>query len=220
MSDEVTIEQLQPQESKDKLFISLFILGFLGGLWLSLQSVGHLLSFNVQTLMITAVVFTITSLNYVAKGKPSDVQIKYSALCLIPIGLRYLFNMPIFSALTASQASVEVTQSTQTQLYFMLQIIALWILVALSEEAFRATMLNFAEVVMRWKDREFNLAWKILFANAVWILFHFVQRPFDPIAYKWYIVWLFISGLVMTYVLVKAGLGSAILLHMLVNITA
>ncbi|RLG22572.1 hypothetical protein DRN85_10610, partial [Methanosarcinales archaeon] len=35
-----------------------------------------------------------------------------------------------------------------------------------------------------------------------------------------YIVWLFISGLVMTYVLVKAGLGSAVLLHVLVNLSA
>jgi len=220
MSDVELEEQLIPQKSKDKLFISLFIFGMVGGLWLSLQSVGHLLAFNVQTLMTTAIVFTITSLNWIVGAKPSDVQIKYSALCLVPIGLRYLFNMPIFTSFALSEATFEASQSIEMQVIFMLQIIALWILVAISEETFRATMMNFAEVVMKWKDKELNMIWKALFANSVWVLFHFIQRPFDPFAYKWYIVWLFISGLVMTYVLIKAGLGSAVLLHMLVNLTA
>jgi len=208
MSNVELEEQLIPQKSKDKIFISLFIFGMVGGLWLSLQSVGHLLAFNVQTLMTTAIVFTITSLNWIVGAKPSDVQIKYSALCLVPIGLRYLFNMPIFSSFVLSEAMFEASQGIEMQVYFMLQIIALWILVALSEETFRATMMNFAEVVMKWKDKELNMAWKAIFANSIWILFHFIQRPFDPVAYKWYIIWLFISGLVMTYVLIKAGLGA------------
>ena len=213
-------EQLIPQKSKDKLFISLFIFGMVGGLWLSLQSVGHLLAFNVQTLMTTTIVFTITSLNWIVDAKPTDVQIEYSALCLVPIGLRYLFNMPIFTSFTLSETTFEASQGIEKQAIFMLQIIALWILVAISEETFRATMMNFAEVVMKWKDKELNMAWKALFANSIWILFHFIQRPFDPFAYKWYIVWLIISGLVMTYVLIKAGLGSAVLLHVLVNLSA
>ena len=217
MSGDVELEeQLIPQRSRDKLFIALFIFAMAGGLWLSLQSVGHLLAFNVQTLMITGVVFTVTSLNWLVKAKPIDVQVKYSALCLIPIALRIILNMPIFSGI----AGFEASQSLEVQAYYMLQIVALWALVAVSEEAFRATMMNFAEILMKWRDREVNLAWRALFANVIWILFHFIQRPFDPFAYKWYIVWLFISGLVMTYVLVKAGVGSAILLHMLVNLTA
>ena len=73
---------------------------------------------------------------------------------------------------------------------------------------------------MKWRDREVNLAWRALFANVIWILYHFIQRPFDPFTYKWYILWLFISGLVLTYVLIKAGLGSAMLLHLLINISA
>jgi len=209
-------EQLIPQKSKDKLFIALFIFAMAGGLWLSLQSVGHLLAFNVQTLMITGVVFTVTSLNWLVKAKPIDVQVKYSALCLVPIALRYVLNMPIFSGF----ASFGASQSLEMQAYYMLQIVALWALVAVSEESFRATMMNFAEIVLKWRDRELNMAWRALFANAIWILFHFIQRPFNPFAYKWYIVWLFVSGLVMTYVLVKAGLGSAVLLHVLVNLPA
>jgi len=214
MSNVELEEQLIPQKSHDKLFITLFIFGMMGGLWLSLQSVGHLLSFNVQIVMITAIVFTVTSLNWLPKSKPIDIQIQYSAFCLIPIALRFVLNLPIFSTFTASMVDL------QQQILFILQVVALWILVAVSEETFRATMMNFAETLIDWKNEQWDKIWKILFANGVWVIFHFIQRPFDLFAYKWYMVWLFISGLIMTYVLFKAGLGSAILVHLLVNLTA
>jgi len=202
-----------PQYARDKLYLILFVFSMVGGLWLSLMSAGYLLAFNVNTLMITAIIFTVCSTNWIMKAKPVDEQVGYVALCVVPIGLRALFNMPFFGSFQADVSGLQ-------QFAFMGQVAALWALVACSEEAFRATMMNVAEVFYRSRDREVNAWWQSLFAVSTWIVFHFVQRPFDPIAYKWYIVWLFCSGLVMTYVLRRAGLGAAAVLHMLVNLTA
>src|SRR5690554_1211999 len=106
-----------------------------GGLWLSLQSAGFLLAFNVNTLMITAVVFTITSANYIMSAKPLDVQIRYSALAVVPIALRLMFNLPLFSSYASTSVAVDVAG----QVMFALQVCILWVLVAVAEESFRAT---------------------------------------------------------------------------------
>jgi len=206
------LNPMVPQQAKDKLYITLFLFAMVGGLWLSLMSAGYLLAFNINTLMITAIIFTVCSTNWIMRAKPVEEQIGYTALCVVPITLRAVLNMPLFGSWTASQ--------TGQQFAFMGQVAALWALVSCSEEAFRATMMNLAMVFYRSRDREVNAWWQSLFAVTTWMVFHFVQRPFDPIAYKWYIVWLFASGLVMTYVLRKAGLGAAAVTHMLVNLTA
>jgi hypothetical protein len=72
--------QLQPKTCKDKLFLFFWVGGFLGGLWMSLQSVGHLLQFNINNLMITSIVFMLMSLNFVAKAPTIDRQIAYASL--------------------------------------------------------------------------------------------------------------------------------------------
>jgi len=217
----------EPERARDKLFITLFFLGILSGLWLSLQSAGYILAFNVNTLLITTVIFGICSANYWWRRPlvSLDTQIAYSALCLAPIGLRALLQLPIFTggwnaALTAPDASVSPLQ----QLGYMLQVVGLWILVAVSEECFRASMMNFADLFAEFKQRDISLTWKALFSNTVWIAFHFAQRggltPQNLWLYRYYIIWLFVSGLVMTYALVKAGLGASCLIHLLVNLSA
>jgi len=225
---EVALSPLsEPERARDKLFITLFFIAILSGLWLSLQSAGYILAFNVNTLLITAVIFGICSSNYWwSRPLPSlDHQVAYSALCLAPIGLRALFQLPIFTgswtaALTPQEASVSALQ----QLGFMLQVVGLWTLVAVSEETFRASMMNFADLFAEFKQREVSLTWKALFSNAIWLVFHFAQRggltPANLWTYRYYIVWLFVSGLVMTYALVKAGLGASTLIHLLVNLSA
>ena len=99
-------------------------------------------------------------------------------------------------------------------------LLGLWILVAVSEEAFRAGMLNAADLVVEFKGRGIRDRWKILFANTVWVGFHFFQRPLDLAVYWKYVLWLYVTGLVITYVLMKVGLGSATLIHLIVNLTA
>jgi hypothetical protein len=202
---------LVPQYSNDKLFITQFILSMVGGLWLSLMSAGFLLAFNINSLMISGIVFTVCSTNWILRAKPTDQQISYVALCVIPIGLRWLLNTPMFTTVSINEPALWV---------YTAQVVAVWLLVAVSEEAFRATMLNLAELFTRFKDRELSGWAKTIFANAVWVVFHFIQRPFDPVAYKWYLVWLIASGLVMTFAMTRAGLGAATLIHLLVNLSA
>lgn len=208
---------LVPQRARDKLYITLFFAAMIAGLYFSLASPLYLLGFNANTLMISGVIFTVCSANWVMKARPVDEQAGYAALCLIPIALRAVLQLPFFGSWGEALGDAATWQQ---QVGYALQVAGLWLLVSVAEEAFRAALMNLAEVFQRFRDREINLWWRALFANSAWILFHFVQRPFDPWTYRHYIVWLFISGLVMTYALVKAGLGASVLIHLLTNLTA
>ncbi|MFH2109882.1 MAG: hypothetical protein ABIJ47_01335, partial [Candidatus Bathyarchaeota archaeon] len=202
------------------IFITLFVAALVAGAAFSLGSVGYLLGFNATTLVYIALGFSIMSGNYwydggkEAKIKPVDEQLQMTAWAVIPIALRWAMQMPFFDQLAAS-----VTDPTQ-QLRYMAQVLGLWILVAVSEEAFRAGMLNAADLVAQFRGRELQDRWRILFANSVWIGFHFFQRPLDLNIYGTYMVWLFVAGLVMTYATIKGGMGAATLIHLIVNLTA
>jgi hypothetical protein len=205
--------------ASDRIFMILLVLALLAGFSFQLGSVGYLLGFNATTLVLIAMSFTVMSANYWYRGKqiqPVNVQLQATSLAIIPIALRWALQMPIFSELVASTGDVSVAQ----QLGYMGQVLGLWILVAVSEEAFRAAMLNAADLFLQFTNREVQDRWKILFANSVWIGFHFLQRPLDLSVYGPYIVWLFASGLVMTIVLMKVGLGSATIIHLIINLTA
>jgi hypothetical protein len=204
-----------PQTSKDKLYTICLVLAMSGGLWLSLQSAGFLLAFNVNTLMIMAVVFTLTCSNFIMRAKPLDAQLKYAALAVVPIGLRYVFNLPLFGSYAGIAADLS------SQIFYTFQVCALWLLVAVAEECFRATMMNMWDSLYAKKFAgQTNTVLKVLFSNVLWVLFHFIQRPFDPVVYGWYIVWLLISGFVMGYATLKGGLGSSTLIHFIVNLTS
>jgi len=209
-------EQLEPQRCHDKLFLFFWVGGFIGGLWMSLQSVGHLLQFNVNNLMITAIVFMLMSLNYVANAPSFDKQIMYASLAVIPIALRWVLNQPML--LHASLFKFETLQ----QIMFTLQVVSLWMLVAVNEECFRAAMFNVCDALVqnRIANPLTHEVLKLTFANLLWLLMHFIQRPFDPIQYGWYMVWLVTSGMLMSYVLLKGGLGAAVTMHFLVNISS
>jgi len=205
--------------ASDRIFMILLVIALIAGFSFSLGSVGYLLGFNATTLVLIAMSFTVMSGNYWYRGKQIqsvNTQLQATSLAVIPIALRWALQMPFFNELVASAADVGVT----TQLRYMAQVLGLWILVAVSEEAFRAAMLNAADLFLQFTNREIRDRWKILFANSVWIGFHFLQRPLDLSIYGPYIVWLFASGLVMTYVLMKVGLGSATLIHLIINLTA
>ena len=209
-------EQLEPQRCHDKLFLFFWVGGFIGGLWMSLQSVGHLLQFNINNLMITAIVFMLMSLNYVAKAPGFDRQIIYASLAVIPIALRWVLNQPML--LHASLFRFETLQ----QIMFTLQVVSLWMLVAVNEECFRAAMFNVFDAFAggRIADPLTRDVLKLTVANLLWLLFHFIQRPFNPLQYGWYMAWLVFSGMILSYVLLKGSLGAAVALHFLINVTA
>ena len=203
--------------AKDRIFIILFVVALVAGAAFSLGSVGYLLGFNATTLVYIALGFGVMSGNYWAYGsgiKPVDVQLQATAWAVVPIALRWAMQMPFFDQLAAS--TVDPVQ----QIQYLAQVVGLWILVAVSEEAFRAGMLNAADLVTQVRNKELQDRWRILFANTVWVAFHFFQRPFDLNLYWKYMIWLYVTGLVMTYVLMKVGLGSATLIHLIVNLTA
>ena len=198
-------------------FVVLFVAALVAGAAFSLGSVGYLLGFNATTLGYIALGFSIMSGNYWYKGKsirPVDEQLQWTALAVVPIALRWAMQMPFFDQLAAS--TVDPVQ----QLRYMAQVLGLWVLVAVSEEAFRGAMLNAADLVAEFRGRELQDRWRILFANTVWVGFHFFQRPLDLGIYWKYMIWLYVAGLVMTYVLMKVGMGSATLIHLIVNLTA
>ena len=206
-------QAFEPSKTKDKIFIVMLILAALSGMALSLASAGYLLAFNVQTLLISTVIFAITGASYILKAKPVTEQLKYASLAVVPIALRAILNMPFFKQYASLLDPV-------SQLIFALQVIALWIIVAVCEEAFRASMMTFSGLFIKHRNSHVALFLRILFANVLWILFHFIQRPFDPFLFRYYIVWLFCTGMLLGFVLHKAGLGAATLIHFIVNLTA
>jgi len=192
----------------------------IAGLALSLASAGYLLAFNVNTLMISLVLFGVIAMaaGYVSRNFDPALQLEYAALAVVPIALRILFNMPFFQSYKFEAA---VIPGIFEQVIFFLEVVGLWVIVAVAEECFRAACMILTDsAYQHYYHKPINMWLKIIVANCLWLLFHFIQRPFDPFAYKYYILWLFISGLLLGYLVEKAGLGSAALAHFLVNLTA
>lgn len=205
-----------PFEIRDKVYAVLFVVAMTAGSALSLSSPGYLLGFNATTLMLMAMCFTAMSANLINKKNTENTgrQIMYAGLVVVPVALRWALNMPWFGIWEASTVSV------WQQLGYMAQVVGLWVLVAVSEEAFRGAMMNSTELFIYHRDPRRMKLYQIVFANTVWVLFHFMQRPLDVAVYWRYIVWLYASGLIMTYALKHAGMGAATLIHVLVNLTA
>ena len=223
-----------PQTSKDKLYLACLVSAMVAGMYFSLNSVGYLLGFNATTLALYGLVFTVTSLNWIVRAQPMESQLVYSGLVVIPIATRIFFNMALFEQLVASAMTLE-------QVFYMAQVLGIWMMVAVCEEAFRATMMNTAIAWMpmslgvrglevKLKVVEDARGWEhltaegkaaaLVFACVTWIAFHFLQRPLDFQLYWRYMIWLFVCGVTFSYALVKAGPGCAVVIHLLTNVTA
>jgi len=221
-----------PQTSKDKLYLGCLVAAMGAGMYFSLNSVGYLLGFNATTLALYGLVFTVTSLNWIVRQRAS--QLVYSGLVVVPIVTRVFFNMALFEQIVASTATLE-------QVGYMAQVLGIWLMVAVCEEAFRATMMNTAiawmpmmlgvrglslrlklvEDARDWDDLTAEgKAAAMVFTCLAWIAFHFLQRPLDFQLYWRYMIWLFVSGVTFGYALVKAGPGCAVVIHVLTNLTA
>lgn len=222
------------QTSKDKLYLTCLLGAMVAGMAFSLGSVGYLLGFNATTLALYGFVFSVTSLNWIVRAKPLDTQLAWCGLAAVPIFTRMAFNMPLFQEVVASVSPLQ-------QLGYMAQILGLWLLVAVCEEAFRATIINACiawipqtlgirgmeiqlthmEAPQDWEDLTTEGKTLVMTASTLaWLGFHFLQRPLDFALYWPYMIWLFVSGVTMGYALVKAGLGAATVIHVITNLTA
>jgi len=200
--DEEEVKVKIAKTIRDRLFTYELAIGIFGFAYLSLLSVNYPLGFNIHTLFLLTVSCSLLASSYLEREVDIDRQFGYAILCLIPIGLRTLINEVIFGSFVES-----LTQD----LWFGMQILFVWTLVALGEECFRATMLIFTEFF----TDSLPLQWVL--SNTAWVILHFVQRPyFQP----YYLLWLYATGLVLTFILQKAGLGSAVLAHIIINLTA
>lgn len=205
--------------AKDRIYMILLVVALITGFAFSLGSVGYLLGFNATTLVIIAISFSMMSIDLWWGGKntgPVDLQLQGVSLAVIPIALRWFLQMPLFYEFMASMQG----DGLGAQLGAMAQVMGLWVLVAVSEEAFRAAMLNVADLFAEFKHSKIQDRYRILFANTVWVGFHFLQRPLDMNVYGVYIVWLFASGLVMTFAMRQFGMGAATVIHLIINLTA
>jgi len=210
----VPMPDLSPRKVMDRLYLGLFVLGFLGGLWISLRGPGSLLGLNCQTLMICSIAFTALAANWLRRHDyNTDRACLYASLALIPIGLRTAFGLTLLTHASFLGLDLE-------DLLAFVEVVCIYSLVAVAEESFRAAMFNITEAIRPVKGKLPEWArWGI--ANALWCFYHFAQRQFRPdLLTLTYTAWLLITGAVMCYILREAGLGAATLAHLVVNLTA
>ena len=183
-------------KAKDKTAITFVVLNLLFGIWICLDTTGTALNSDVQTLWLVSLTCTLLSLNRF--NRKEDIQ--WSSLAIIPIALRSLLTYEIFTS----------WNKMFEDLYVALYVIGVWIIVATSEETFRATMTNVAQLKIK------KPIIQDIIAVACWLVFHFVQRSFNLL----YCIWLIVAGFVLQYIMRKGGLGASILAHVVINLTA
>mgnify|MGYP000100093756 CR=1 FL=1 len=197
------------QRFHDRLFIIFLFFAGLAGLAISLSTMGFYLQWASNTLLLSTVLFIILSSNWLRRSPGFDKQIQLASLALIPIVLRFA----IVSSFFASFQEVSIRD-----IFF---ISGIWAIVSVAEECFRATMFNFYDFIVAETrirpGKEQNIMLKFLFGTASWLVFHYFQRPFTL---DYYALWLFLTGIILSFILEKGGLGSAVLAHFLIDITA
>jgi hypothetical protein len=205
----------------DPLFIFSFVMAGLAGQYFSLKSVGVLLGFNATTLWQGSLFWTFCSLPWIIQAPRGRNQLKGMPFAIIPIALRRLLRMPVFEQLVAAT-------SPGVQFTYLFEVMGLWNLVSVHEEACRAALLFFVSGLIpdeiEFRSHIFTKIQMVVFigfvVNSIWIGYHFLQRPLDLALYWKYILWLYCSGFVFTYVLAVYGLGAAVWVHTITNVSA
>ena len=209
---------------QDKVGVMLVGLACIYGMMFALSSVGYLLGFNATTLWIASISFSLMGAGTLIypEQRTTEAQLQYVPLALIPIGLRSMMNSGIFQSLTSAMTSADVTGLAQ--IGYLFEVFGLWILVAVSEEGFRATCNGLISFILpdSWEYQNLVSAGilKGFISVTLWIMFHFYQRGFNLELQLPYILWLYVAGVVFTYIMEEASFGAAVLAHIIVNLTA
>ena len=195
-------------KSVEKLF------GKVDGIFVSLASLASLFTLtsglanlevklDAVVLLCSSAFFSLGALNYIFRQVDYSDSLAMAALGFIPVFGRYL----CFSGYVFQPLSSFWDLNTLNDILYTL---GAQILTAVSEESFRATMLNLFKLLPKKAE------WiRYGAANAAWVAYHFFRHPFD-----WaYCAWLAcFCAPVFTYCLEKHGLGSACLAHMICNL--
>jgi len=181
----------------DKVYMMVFLLGTLGFAFLVLSQQS-----------VDAVMLYMFTLAAVPLAKKRDTRLEHLFWVAIPVGIKIALGM--FADLT----------DTLIMLQDMISVVAIMILIASGEEAFRAIIYTLVKGLEEDTPNETIDKSALLFSNAAWIILHFVRRQelLANISLALvYAIWLFIAGVAFTVLWKKCGLGYAVLAHFLLN---
>ena len=210
--------------ARDKVGIALVFLACIAGMMFALSSVGYLLGFNATTLWIASMCFSVGGAGTLLypEQPTTEAQLKYVSLALIPIAARTILNGGLFTSFTADLQSADITGLAQ--IGYLVEVIGLWILVAVSEEGFRATVNMLVSIALpdQWEYQHLApaAALKGFISITAWVWFHFYQRGFNLELHLPYILWLYLAGIIFTYIMEEGSFGAAVLAHIIVNLIA
>lgn len=204
-------QKAQEKAKKDKTLVVLLVASLFAVLYFGLNSALFLLGYNTMLLAIVLLMSLPFAQKYIFE-KDTEVGI----LILIPILIRIFLSNAIYRS-----ASFTAFSAFLQDMKYGVEISLLLVIIALSEETFRAAILSLMELYNTIGDPEIRRITNIIVSNSCWVSLHFVQRPFlmNEITLA-YVIWLFVSGIILTYILQRSGLGTAALAHFLLNLTA
>jgi len=210
--------------TNDKVGLVLVALSCVAGMMFALSSVGYLLGFNATTLWLASISFTILGAGTLLypEQPTTEAQLRYVPLALVPIAARAMLNGGLLTSFTADLQSADITGLAQVG--YLVEVLGLWILVAVSEEGFRATINMVTSLLLpdTWEYQHLApaAALKGFISVTAWIWFHFYQRGFNLQLQLPYILWLYLAGIIFTYIMEEGSFGAAVLAHIIVNLTA
>ena len=200
---------------KDKALIIMLLIMIPSIIYFGLSSAMYFLGYNVLVLSIIAIFGLLFGRKYIY-----EKHVEYGTLILIPFFIRLVATDLMASMFTFDFQTI--IQELYRNFNYGMQLVGLIAVIAVAEEGFRASIIALLQELFSRRTDEASIQILIItVANILWILFHFVQRNFVfNMTMIYYVVWLLITGYILSIVLIKAGLGTAALAHFLINISA
>ncbi|MHA1470692.1 MAG: CPBP family glutamic-type intramembrane protease, partial [Candidatus Asgardarchaeia archaeon] len=198
---------------KDKALIIMLLIAIPSIIYFGLSSALYFLGYSVLTLSIIMIIGLLFSREYIY-----EKDVGYGILVLIPIAMRLFVTH--FNFIGSMYNIFDVINLMYNDFYYGFQVIGLLSIIALSEESFRGAIITLLNYLIPTDDelRQFAV---ISIANILWLVLHFIQRPFSltSTSILYYVIWLLITGYILSIILIKSGLGTAVLCHFLINLT-
>ncbi len=193
---------------RDRVFWLLFIFALLGMASLVLSEY-----YSVEALMLFCL--TIAGIVVVKHRSPRRKELSYLLLMSIPVAMKMGFYY------YTSASVIDVILSSLVAIYDIINVIGLSVLVALGEESFRVVIYELVKAIEGDTPDEFIDKSALLVSNVAWIILHFIRRQelitLFPLETLYYVIWLFVTGVVLTIIYKKCGLGYSALMHFLIN---
>jgi|GEM_PF-6094190 len=193
---------------RDRVFLFLFLISIIG-----LASMVLSQFYSVEALMLFA--FVISGIIIVRQKTPKKKDLSFLLLMSIPLMMKIAFYYYAYADITGA------ILNTLVSIYEILNVLGLGVLIALGEESFRALVYELVKQIEGDTPDEFIDKSALLVSNVAWIILHFIRRQelitLFPLETLYYVIWLFVTGVVLTIIYKKCGLGYSALMHFLIN---